>query len=55
MMDASAINIRQATSQDIAKILPLLAQFFEENGFDVAFQHLPTAIAAQLNKTILVE
>lgn len=49
MMDASAINIRQATSQDIAKILPLFAQFFEENGFDVAFQHLPTAISAMLN------
>lgn len=48
-MDASTINIRQATSQDIAKILPLFAQFFKEDGFDVALEHLPTAIAAMLN------
>ena len=49
MIDASAINIQQATSQDIVKILPLFAQFFEEDGFDVAFEHLSRAIAAMLN------
>jgi GNAT superfamily N-acetyltransferase len=49
MMDASAINIQQATSEDVAKILPLFAQFFEEDDFAIAFEHLPTALAAMLD------
>jgi GNAT superfamily N-acetyltransferase len=49
MIDASTIDIQQATSEDAVKILPLFAQFFEEDGFDVAFEHLPNAIAAMLN------
>lgn len=49
MIDSSTINIKQATQQDVAKILPLFAQFFEEDGFDIAFENLPIAIAAMLN------
>lgn len=48
MIVSSTINIKQATQQDAAKIMPLLAQFFEEDGFDIAFENLPTAIAAML-------
>jgi GNAT superfamily N-acetyltransferase len=49
MIDRSTIRIKQATVEDIPKVSPLLAQFFEEDGFDVAFKDLPTAIAAMLN------
>lgn len=48
MINAAAVNIRQATSQNIAEILPLFTQFFEEDSFDIAFEDLPTAIAAML-------
>lgn len=44
-----AITIKQAKSEDAASILPLLAQFIEEDGFEIAFENLPTAIAAMLN------
>ena len=49
MSNFAAIKIEQATSADAAKILPLLAQFFEEDGFDIAFENLSTALAAMLN------
>lgn len=49
MIDISTINIKQATSQDAVKILPLIAQFFVEDGFDIALENLPTAIASMLN------
>jgi GNAT superfamily N-acetyltransferase len=49
MLDRSTISIQQATVEDIPQISPLFAQFFEEDGFDVAFKDLPTAIAAMLN------
>lgn len=49
MAELSAITIEQATSEDAANILPLLTQFIEEHGFDIAFENLPTAIAAMLN------
>lgn len=49
MNSFAAIKIEQATSADVAKILPLLAQFFEENGFDIAFENLPTALSTMLN------
>ena len=48
MIDISTINIKQATSQDAAKILPLIAQFFGEDGFDIALANLPMAIASML-------
>ena len=49
MIDSSIIKIKQATPQDATKILPLFAQFFAEDSFDIALENLPTAIAAMLN------
>ncbi len=49
MIDSSVIKIKQATPQDTAKILPLFARFFAEDGFDISLKNLPTAIAAMLN------
>lgn len=43
------IHIKQATQQDFAKILLLFAQFFKEDGCDIALENLPTAITAMLN------
>lgn len=48
-MVSSNLNIRQATPEDVAKILPLFARFFEEDDFAIAFEHLPTALAAMLD------
>jgi aminoglycoside 6'-N-acetyltransferase I len=49
MIDFPAIKIKQATPQDAATILPLFAQFFAEDGYDISLDKLPTAIAAMLN------
>lgn len=49
MADLSTISIKQATSEDFPRILPLLAQFFEDDRFDTALEKLPTALTAMLN------
>ncbi len=46
---ADSLIIRQATLEDASTMLPLFAQFFQENGFDSAIQRLPLALAAMLN------
>lgn len=48
MANYPAIEIKQATLEDATKILPLLTQFFRNEGFDAVAEKLPTALDAML-------
>ncbi|MBD2438155.1 GNAT family N-acetyltransferase [Nostoc sp. FACHB-110] len=43
-----AIEIKQASLEDASKLLPLLTQFFYDEGFDAVVKKLPTALDAML-------
>jgi len=48
MTNYPAIEIRQAILEDAPKILPLLTQFFLNEGFDEVVERLPMALDAML-------
>jgi GNAT superfamily N-acetyltransferase len=48
MANYPAIEIKQAILEDASKVLPLLTQFFRNEGFDAIVERLPTVLDAML-------
>ncbi|MDZ8186831.1 MAG: GNAT family N-acetyltransferase [Nostoc sp. ChiSLP02] len=48
MSNYPTIEIKQAILEDASKVLPLLTQFFTDEGFDAVVERLPTALNAML-------